>query len=174
MARLHLLPESYLFGMVDIRVFARGFSTYILGQLVPAWSVGGISRLSSTMKTTLGLLALLGLAVFAIVTGKLGKWQDRDRMRPLVYLLLAGALYLVVAMINGLNIGVRHILPLYPLAAILAGAGVAALASTLAPMDVGLRGAHCGAYCLGAERLSQIRSPMPTRPGAGLGTPTEF
>jgi len=128
MARLHLLPESYLFGMVDIRVFARVFTTYILGKWYPhgvLWYFPAVL----TMKTTLGLMALLGLTVFAIVTGKLGKWRDQDRIRPLVYLLLPGAVYLVVAMINGLNIGVRHILPLYPLAAILAGAGVAALAT---------------------------------------------
>lgn len=128
MARLHLLPESYLFGMVDVKVFGRVFTTYILGKWYPhgvLWYFPAVL----TMKTTLGLLALLGLAAFAIVTGKLGKWQDQDRIRPLVYLLLPGALYLVVAMINGLNIGVRHILPLYPLAAILAGAGVAALAT---------------------------------------------
>jgi len=129
MARLHLLPESYLFGMVDIRVFARGFSTSILGNWYPhgvLWYFPAVL----TMKTTLGLLALLGLAVFAIVTGRLGRGQDqnRDHTRALIYVLVPGALYLLVAMINGLNIGVRHILPLYPLAAILAGAGVAALA----------------------------------------------
>ena len=129
MARLHLLPESYLFGMVDIRVFGKGFSTYILGNWYPhgvLWYFPAVL----TMKTTLGLLALLGLAVFAIVTGRLGRGQDqnRDHTRALIYVLVPGALYLLVAMINGLNIGVRHILPLYPLAAILAGAGAAALA----------------------------------------------
>jgi hypothetical protein len=36
--------------------------------------------------------------------------------------------YLATAGVNGLNIGVRHILPLYALAAVIAGAGVAALA----------------------------------------------
>jgi len=128
LARLHLLPESYLFGMVDVRLFAKTFSTYILGKWYPHglwWYFPAVL----TMKTTLGLLALLGLTVYAIVTGKLGRWQDRDRIRPLVYLLLPGAVYLAVAIGNGLNIGVRHILPLYPLAAILAGAGVAALAT---------------------------------------------
>jgi hypothetical protein len=114
MARLHLLPESYLFGMVDIRVFARGFSTSILGNWYPhgvLWYFPAVL----TMKTTLGLLALLGLAVFAIVTGRLGRGQDqnRDHTRALIYVLVPGALYLLVAMINGLNIGVRHILPLY-------------------------------------------------------------
>jgi len=128
MARLHLLPESYLFGMVDVRVFARIFSTYVLGRWYPH-GVWWYFLAVLMIKTTLGLMALLCLAVFAMVTGKLGKWQERDRMRPLMYLLLPGALYLAIAMINGLNIGVRHILPLYPLAAILAGAGVAALAT---------------------------------------------
>jgi MFS family permease len=131
-ARLHLLPESYLFGMVDVDVFGKTFSTYILGKWHPHgvwWYFPAVL----TMKTTLGLIALLGLAVFAIVTGKLGHWRDQDRIRPLVYLLLPGAVYLAVAMINGLNIGVRHILPLYPLAAILAGAGVAALATRSRP-----------------------------------------
>jgi hypothetical protein len=67
------------------------------------------------------------LAGFAVVTGKLGK--ERDRARALVYLLFVWVAYLASAILNGLNIGVRHILPLYALAAILAGAGAAALAS---------------------------------------------
>jgi 4-amino-4-deoxy-L-arabinose transferase-like glycosyltransferase len=127
MARLHLLPESYLFGMVDVRVFAKGFSTFILGRWYPhgvLWYFPAVL----TIKTTLGMIALLGLAGFAIVTGRLGKWQDRDRIRPLAYLLLPGAVFLAVAMVNGLNIGVRHILLMFVLAAILAGAGVSVLA----------------------------------------------
>jgi hypothetical protein len=42
-----------------------------------------------------------------------------------VYLLVPAAVYLAAAIVNGLNIGVRHILPLYAFAAILAGAGLA-------------------------------------------------
>jgi len=132
LARLHLLPESYLFGMVDVRVFGKGFSTFALGQWYPH-GVWWYFPVVLVIKTTLGMMALLGLAAFAMVTGKLGNWQDQDRIRPLVYLLLPGAVYLAAAMINGLNIGVRHILPLYPLAAILAGAGVAALTTRSRP-----------------------------------------
>ena len=127
-ARLHLLPESYIFGLVDVRLFARMFSTYILGKWYPHgiwWYFPAVL----TMKTTLGFLALLGLAAFAIATCRLGKWREPDRIRPLAYLILSGALFLAVAIVNGLNIGVRHILPLYPIAAILAGAGAAALAA---------------------------------------------
>ena len=36
MARLHLLPESYLFGMVDVRVFASEFLDLRAGAMVPA------------------------------------------------------------------------------------------------------------------------------------------
>jgi hypothetical protein len=128
MAHLHLLPESYLFGMVDVRLFAKGFSTFVLGQWHPHgvwWYFPAVL----TIKTTLGLLALLALTGFAIVTGKLGLWRETDRIRPLAYLLVPFAVYLSAAIINGLNIGVRHILPLYALMAVLAGAGVATLSA---------------------------------------------
>ena len=172
MAHLHLLPESYLFGMVDIRVFGKGFSTYILGNWYPhgvLWYFPAVL----TMKTTLGLLALLGLAVFAIVTGRLGRGQDqnRDHTRAPIYVLVPGALYLLVAMINGLNIGVRHILPLYPLAAILAGAGAAALAVTVPSLDVGLRSTDCRAYRFGAERLPKFARLCQRSLGRGLEHP---
>jgi hypothetical protein len=125
MARLHLLPEAYLMGMVDIKVFAKNFTTFVLGTWYPH-GVLWYFPAAIAIKTTLGMLALVLLAGFAIATGKLGKTPDR--LRALVYLLFVWVAYLVIAMLNGLNIGVRHILPLYALAAIIAGAGVAALA----------------------------------------------
>ncbi len=124
MARLHLLPESYLFGMVDIRAFAKNFSTFVLGKWYPH-GVWWYFPAAIAIKTTLGMLALVLLAGFAIVTGKLDEGQDHAR--ALVYLLFISVAYLFTAGINGLNIGVRHILPLYALAAVIAGAGVAVL-----------------------------------------------
>jgi 4-amino-4-deoxy-L-arabinose transferase-like glycosyltransferase len=125
MAHLHLLPESYLFGMVDIRVFGKGFSTYVLGRWYPH-GLWWYFPAAVSIKTTLGMLALVLLAGCAIVTRKLGKAPDQSR--ALVYVLFVWAAYLATAGVNGLNIGVRHILPLYALAAVIAGAGVAALA----------------------------------------------
>jgi len=125
MAHLHLLPESYLFGMVDIRVFGKGFSTYVLGRWYPH-GLWWYFPAAVSIKTTLGMLALVLLAGFAIVTRKLGRAPDQSR--ALVYVLFVWAAYLATAGVNGLNIGVRHILPLYALAAVIAGAGVAALA----------------------------------------------
>jgi tetratricopeptide (TPR) repeat protein len=125
LARLRLLPESYLMGMVDIRVFGKEFSTFILGKWRPhgVWWYFPVALL---IKTTLGMMALLLLAGFAIMTAKLGK--NRDQARALIYLSVAGSGYLTVAILNRLNIGIRHILPLYPLAAIVAGAAVVVLA----------------------------------------------
>ena len=125
LARLHLLPESYLMGMVDIKVFAKNFSTFVLGNWYPH-GVLWYFPAAIAIKTTIGMLALVALAGFAIATGKLAKTPDRSR--ALVYVLFVWIAYLLIAMVNGLNIGVRHILPLYALAAIVAGAGVAALA----------------------------------------------
>jgi hypothetical protein len=125
MARLHLLPEAYLMGMVDIRAFAKTFSTFVLGNWYPH-GVWWYFPAAIAIKTTLGMLALVLLAGFAIVTGKLGKGPNHSR--ALVYVLFVWVAYLVTAGVNGLNIGVRHILPLYALAAVIAGAGVAALA----------------------------------------------
>ncbi|HLI63029.1 MAG TPA: glycosyltransferase family 39 protein, partial [Terriglobales bacterium] len=124
MARLHLLPESYLIGIVDIKVFSADFSTFVLGKWYPH-GVLWYFPAAISIKTTLGMIALVLIAGFAIAAGKLGKGPDR--VRVLVYLLCFWACYLTVAMLNRHNIGIRHILPLYPVAAILAGAAVAAL-----------------------------------------------
>lgn len=120
-AHLHLLPESYLMGITDIRVFSSSFNTFALGTWYPHglwWYFPFIL----IIKSTLALLAALALTAFAIVAKKL------SLSRALGYHLIAGAVFLAVAMQNGLNIGVRHILPIYALGAVLAGAGLATLA----------------------------------------------
>ena len=133
-ARLHLLPESYLMGLVDIRSMAKDFNTFLLGNWYPhgvLWYFPAVMLI----KSTLGLLMALAVTFFALVTGKMnlsirgGDTIQRDRGRAVVFLLVGAAVFLAVAMVNGLNIGVRHILPVYVVAVILAGAGLAALAS---------------------------------------------
>jgi hypothetical protein len=53
--------------------------------------------------------------------------------REVAFLLLSWIAYLTVAMVSGMNIGARHILPLYAMGAILAAGGMAVLASTRRP-----------------------------------------
>lgn len=121
-ARFRLLPESYLMGLVDVKRMAEFYPTFILGKIYPhgQWWYFPFVIL---VKTTLGMLALVTLAAFAIFTGRL-----RNR-RELAFVLIPWFVYLAVAILAGMNIGSRHILPLYALAAILAGAGLVALAS---------------------------------------------
>jgi 4-amino-4-deoxy-L-arabinose transferase-like glycosyltransferase len=121
-ARHHLLPESYLMGLVDVKRMAEFYPTFALGQVYAhgRWWYFPVVIL---IKTTLGLLALNLLALWAAVRGMIGK------TRELIWVLTPGAVYLAIAMASGIDIGARHILPLYALAAMFAGAGAVALGS---------------------------------------------
>ncbi len=120
-ARLHLLPESYLMGLVDVKRVAEFYPTFLLGK-VYAHGVWPYFPAVIAIKSTLGLLALVGLALYAVGSGRLG------RGREVVYVLVPAAVYLLVAMLSGMNIGARHLLPMYTFLFVLAGAGVGALA----------------------------------------------
>jgi hypothetical protein len=74
------------------------------------------------IKTTLGLLLLTVLAALATVTGKL------TRHRELFYSLAPPIFYLAVAMMSGMNIGARHLLPMYAFVIIFAAAAAVTLA----------------------------------------------
>ena len=120
----HLLPESYLYGLVDIRrqsLPGTSFPTYIFGQ-VHAHGVWYYFPAAFLIKSTIPFMLLLLLAVFAIAAGRL-----RGRQR-LLFLIIPPAVYLSVAMATGLDIGVRHILPTYPFFAVLAGGAAVCLA----------------------------------------------
>jgi 4-amino-4-deoxy-L-arabinose transferase-like glycosyltransferase len=119
--RLHLLPESYLVGLVDVKLMSLAYPTFLLGRVYPhgLWYYFPLVIL---IKTTLGLLLLIVLATFATITGKL------TRHRELFYSLAPPVLYLAVAMMSGMNIGARHLLPMYAFVIIFAAAAAATLA----------------------------------------------
>ena len=119
--RLHLLPESYLVGLVDVKLMSLAYPTFLLGKVYPhgLWYYFPLVIL---IKTTLGLLLLTVLATFATITGKV------TRHRELFYSLAPPILYLAVAMMSGMNIGARHLLPMYAFVIIFAAAGAAPLA----------------------------------------------
>lgn len=121
-AHLRLLPESYLMGMVDVKRMAQFYPTFLFGK-VYAHGQWGYFPAVILIKTTLGLLALTALAFFAIFTGRLRKGRE------LAFILLPAGFYLAVAIVAGIDIGARHILPVYTLLFILAGGGIAALAA---------------------------------------------
>jgi Dolichyl-phosphate-mannose-protein mannosyltransferase len=121
LARWHILPESYLYGLVDVRLISDSFSTYIFGK-VYARGVWFYFPAAFIIKSTAAFMGLLLLTGFAIATGKL-----RAR-REIFFLTIPPVLYLLIATGTGLNIGARHILPMYPFLAVLIGGAALALA----------------------------------------------
>ena len=117
----HLLPEAYLFGLTDVAVLtSEGRPTYIFGKVYPE---GKWYYFPSTffIKSTIAFLLLLALVLTAAHL-----WR-RERARELMFLLLPPALYFVLAMSSKLNIGHRHILPIYAFLIVLTAGGAAIL-----------------------------------------------
>ena len=123
LARWHILPESYLFGLVDIRRLSGSFPTYIFGK-VYAHGVWFYFPAAFVIKSTIGFMALLLLSAGAMAAGKL-----RAR-RELLFLAIPPAVYFMIAMGTGLDIGARHILPMYAFLSVLIGGAVVALAKS--------------------------------------------
>ena len=119
-ANWRLLPESYLLGMTDIHYAAQQYPIFLLGHDY-AHGVWWYFPVALSIKTTLGLIGLVVLACVALIGRRLRQGRE------LAYLIVPGAIYLAVAILSGMNIGTRHVLFLYPLAALLAAAGLTAL-----------------------------------------------
>jgi hypothetical protein len=119
-ARFHLLPESYLYGLADVRKMANDMPSFFLGHVYRhgIWYYFPIVFL---IKSTLVDLAALALALFAILRG----WLPNPR--ALWFLIAPPALYFIVAMSSHLNIGARHILLVWVFGSALAGAGLSSL-----------------------------------------------
>jgi 4-amino-4-deoxy-L-arabinose transferase-like glycosyltransferase len=111
-ARHHLLPEAYLYGWADILQVPGLRVSFVLGKLYPGSSRFGLPVMI-LMKTTITLLVLLLLVPFA------GIWRRR---REFLFLAVPAALFLLIAMVSGMNAEARYILPIYPFSIVLAGA----------------------------------------------------
>lgn len=105
-SRLRILPESYLYGLVDVRLTANYYTSYVLGKVYPhgVWFYFPVAFL---IKSTVGVLTLLLLSLGLIVT------RGLNRRREILFLVVPVIFYLLVAMTVGMNIGVRHILIVY-------------------------------------------------------------
>jgi len=119
-ARWHLLPEAYLYGLADVGFTADFSHSYIFGHVYPhgVWFYFPAAFL---IKSTLSLLLLLLIVPFAIA------FRGARYRRELAFLIIPACLYFLVAVISTLNIGIRHILPVYPFLIVLAGWGAAEL-----------------------------------------------
>ena len=114
MARWHILPESYLYGLADVRLTANYYTSYVLGK-VYAHGVWFYFPVAFLIKSTISVLALLVLTLIVIATRRL------DRRREILFLIVPVIFYLAVALTVGMNIGVRHILVVYVFLYVLIG-----------------------------------------------------
>jgi 4-amino-4-deoxy-L-arabinose transferase-like glycosyltransferase len=115
-ARFHLLPESYIYGLADVRIMSDFYPSFLLGKVYPH-GVWFYFPLAFLIKSSLSLLILLLIAIGAIATYRLTAWRE------VLFLTIPPIFHLLIAMSSGMNIGVRHILPMYLfLAVLIAGA----------------------------------------------------
>jgi hypothetical protein len=118
-ARARLLPEAYLAGLAHF-YGTNSRPTYLLGMRY----LHGVWFYFPTVlviKSTLGFLLLLALAPFTLL-------RAREGRREILWMLIPATGFFAVSMTSNLNIGVRHILPIYPFLGVLAAAGASNLA----------------------------------------------
>jgi hypothetical protein len=123
----HVLPEAYLYGFANTMQYAAKRSAFLNGE----YSTTGwwwFFPYAFLVKTTLPALGLGLLALAALVL----RWRREDEKGPTwrrvaasfyagTPLLALLAVYWVFAITSHLNIGHRHLLPIYPALCILAG-----------------------------------------------------
>ena len=147
MARVRALPESYLYGMADIKLTANYYTSYVLGK-VYAHSVWFYFPVTFLIKSTVGVLALFLLSLAVVVTRHL------SHGREILFLLVPPIVYLTVALTTGMNIGVRHVLIVYVFLYVLIGGAVWVL----------IRTSRRWAYVVGVLLLVHMASSLRTFP----------
>ena len=117
----HVLPEAWLWGFARFFKHQQGRPSFLLGAHSDDgfWSFFPVSF---AVKTPVALLVLLGFAVWLAATRRL-------RSRTDAFLWIPVALYAAVSLSRGINIGHRHLLPLYPFLFVAAGRTAAWAAS---------------------------------------------
>jgi len=112
--RTRLLPEAYTFGLADVIALGQR-PTFVLGKVYRTgqWFY---FPMAFAIKSSLTLLILLACA---LLTPPL----YRTHRREMLFLLVPSLAYFGISLTSGLNIGVRHILPIYPFFIVVAAAG---------------------------------------------------
>lgn len=117
-AKMHLLPEAYLWGLAHTKTTEWEYTSYFFGRIYRhgPWQY---FPAAFVIKSTLPLLLLLAMLPFL--------WFRRGdrRARELCFLLVPVVSYFALVMSSHMAIGVRHLLPIYPFLYVLAGAAVA-------------------------------------------------
>lgn len=111
--RLRLLPDPYLYGFFRFFKHSEARPSFLLGERSErgfAWYFPA----TFALKTPIGLMVLLALCAATF------RRHARSR-RVALFLWLPVAVYLALTLTRGINIGHRHLLPIYPFLFVAAG-----------------------------------------------------
>ena len=119
-ARDHkVLPESYIYGFAHTYRFSRYRKAFLNGEYRSTGWVGYFPY-TTAVKTPLALFGLIGLAGVYAVSRRRTNSEWRDRLYLWSPLLSLFAVYWAFSLTSGLNIGHRHIIPVYPVLFVMA------------------------------------------------------
>src|ERR1700722_7753888 len=119
LARTHVLPEAYLWGLANTKLTEERDISYLFGTLRRhgTWLYFPASIL---IKSTLPFLVLLMVAAVVCLREPGVRWRWLLLLAPVV-------VFLSLAMHSDMNIGVRHILPIYPFLYLVGGSALSVL-----------------------------------------------
>jgi 4-amino-4-deoxy-L-arabinose transferase-like glycosyltransferase len=146
LAKHHLLPEAYLYGLVDMQVFGSHMSSFLFGKARPGPALPYFP-MAFLMKSTLPVLLLVAALPFL-------RFRRGRPWREILFLAIPAVVFMGMSLLAAQNIGVRHILPVFPFVLLLA----ALAASTLAQHS------RAGAYAVAALLLLHVVSSVRTFP----------
>ncbi len=117
-AKLHLLPEAYIWGLANTKKTEWEYTSYFFGKMYRhgPWQYFPAAFL---IKSTLPLLVLLALLPYL--------WFRRGVFfkRELCFVLVPVVFYFALVTTSHMDIGARHLMPIYPFLYSLAGVAVA-------------------------------------------------
>jgi len=122
LARFDLAPESWLYGLADTKITADTYTSYFWGHVYPHGHILYFP-IAFAIKSTIPLLLLFVASVALIVIRRL------HGPREVLYLTLPPLVYFLVAVSSNMNIGARHLLPIYPFLYVLGAGAATALAN---------------------------------------------
>jgi Dolichyl-phosphate-mannose-protein mannosyltransferase len=144
MAKVRVLPEGYLWGLENTKQTEFEDTSYFWGKVYAHgnWEYFPVALL---IKSTLALLILLGLVPLA------WRWGLGTRARELGFLLVPVGVYLAISMSSDMDIGARHLLPVWAFLYVLIGAVATVL------LDGDVRWAFVLAGLLGWQVVTSVR-----------------
>ena len=147
-ARFHLLPEAYIYGLADTKISASDIPSYFFGRTYHGASHWYFPA-AFVIKSTVPFLILLGLSIIVFFRGE---WK----MRPeTIFLTVPPVFFFLLSSSSDLGIGYRHLFPMFPMLYI----WIAGCADHVVSRNPKY------AYGFGALLLWQVITTVTARPG---------